>query len=129
MFPGRPAITPQIAMKPATLCFVFDPGFVRSAYVRLCVDSERSVSSLVLAQSLVEHLLVAFLHAALLHSVPPKVQYPRYRKKMQELGLLTDRDATDLTRLSELRNPLTRFRHFDDTNQLDRRGAEAKGLY
>src|SRR5438105_13416496 len=32
-------------MKPATLCFVFDPGFVRSAYVRLCVDSERSVSS------------------------------------------------------------------------------------
>ena len=45
VFPGRPAITPQIAMKPATLCFVFDPGFVRSAYVRLCVDSERSVSS------------------------------------------------------------------------------------
>jgi hypothetical protein len=32
-------------MKPATLCFVFDLGFVRSAYVRLCVDSERSVSS------------------------------------------------------------------------------------
>jgi hypothetical protein len=45
VFPGRPAITPQIAMKPATLCFGFDPGFVRSAYVRLCVDSERSVSS------------------------------------------------------------------------------------
>jgi hypothetical protein len=31
-------ITPQIAMKPATLCFVFDPGFVRFAYIRLCVD-------------------------------------------------------------------------------------------
>jgi hypothetical protein len=45
VFPGRPAITPQIAMKPATLCFVFDPGFVRSAYVRLCVDSERFVTS------------------------------------------------------------------------------------
>src|ERR1700730_8524162 len=44
-FPGRPAITPQIAMKPAILCFVFDPGFVRSAYVLLCLDSERSVSS------------------------------------------------------------------------------------
>jgi hypothetical protein len=50
VFPGRPAITPQIAMKPATLCFVFDPGFVRSAYVRLCVDSERSVSSGLLRQ-------------------------------------------------------------------------------
>jgi hypothetical protein len=45
VFPGRPAITPQIALKPATVCFVFDPDFVRSAYVRLCVDSERSVSS------------------------------------------------------------------------------------
>jgi hypothetical protein len=45
VFPGRPAITPQVAQKPATLCFVFDPGFVRSAYVRLFVDSERSVSS------------------------------------------------------------------------------------
>jgi hypothetical protein len=38
VFPGTPAINPQIAMKPATLWFVFDPGFVRSAYVRLCVD-------------------------------------------------------------------------------------------
>jgi hypothetical protein len=31
VFSGRPDITPQIAVKPATLCFVFDPGFVRSA--------------------------------------------------------------------------------------------------
>ena len=57
VFPGRPAITPQIAMKPATLCFVFDPGFVSSAYVRLCVDSERSVTSGLLGRHCRRHRL------------------------------------------------------------------------
>ena len=65
VFPGRPAITPQIAMKPATLCFVFDPGFVRSAYVPLCVDSERSVSSGRLVQAMPSaELLLGELMAA-----------------------------------------------------------------
>ena len=40
----------MIAQKPATLGLPFDPrlldpGFIRSAYVRLCADSERSVTS------------------------------------------------------------------------------------
>jgi hypothetical protein len=96
-------------------------GEARSSFV-----TGNFLATVMLCQSLVEHLLAAFLHAALLHTVPPKVQFRDTVKKCQELGLLTDRDATDLTRLSELRNPLTHFRHFDDTNQLDRRGADAK---
>jgi hypothetical protein len=63
VFPGRPAITPKIAMKPATLCFVFDPDFVRSAYVRLCVDSERSVSFGLYRKTIPHLAYVAYEHA------------------------------------------------------------------
>ena len=53
-------------------------GEARSSFV-----TGNFLATVMLCQSLVEHLLAAFLHAALLHSVPPKIHFPRYRKKMQ----------------------------------------------
>jgi hypothetical protein len=96
-------------------------GEARSSFV-----TGNFLATVMLCQSLVEHLLAAFLHAALLHSVPPKIHFRDTVKRCKELGLLTDQDVADLTRLSELRNPLTHFRHFEDTNRLDRRAVDAK---
>jgi len=45
VFPDRPANRLKDRQKPATPCLPSIPGFVRSAYVRLCVDSQRSVTS------------------------------------------------------------------------------------
>jgi len=46
---------PADRQKPATLCLPSISGFVCSAYVRLCVDSERSVTSGPIARDAAEH--------------------------------------------------------------------------
>lgn len=95
-------------------------GEARSSFV-----NGNFLATVVLCQSLAEHLLAALLNAALPDSVPNKVQFRDTLKKCKEHGLLTDQDIADLTRLSELRNPVTHFRHLDDTSHVARRAINA----
>jgi hypothetical protein len=102
---------------PAALAY----GEARSSFV-----NGNFLATIVLCQSLAEHLLAGFLHAALVQDVPRKVQFRDTLKICKERGMLTEQDVVDLTRLSELRNPVTHFRHLDDASHLERRAINAR---
>jgi hypothetical protein len=104
-----------------TMIFGGEPAAQAYAEARSSFVNGNFLATVVLCQSLAEHLLAAFLHSALLHSVPQKVQFRDTLKACKEHGLLMDQDIADLTRLSELRNPVTHFRHLDDTSHVLRR--------
>jgi hypothetical protein len=108
-----------------TMIFGGHPAALAHGEARSSFVNGNFLATVVLCQSLVEHLLAAFLHGSLLHSVPQKVQFRDTVKNCKEVDLLTDQDVADLTRLGELRNPVTHFRHLDDTSQLDRRAINA----
>ena len=104
-----------------TMIFGGIPAAIAYGEARSSFANGNFLATIVLCQSLVEHLLAAFLHSALLHSVPQKIQFRDTLKTCKDHGLLTDRDIADLTRLSELRNPVTHFRHLEETSHLMRR--------
>jgi hypothetical protein len=78
--------------------------------------------TILLCQGLVEHLLAAFLHSALLtEDVPERVTFRETLRRCREMNVISDQDLADLQNLIGLRNPLSHFRHMHDQSNLDRR--------
>lgn len=82
------------------------------------------VATVLLCQGLVEHLLAAYLHAALLmDDVPARVAFRETLRRCREKDVISDEDVADLEKLMGLRNPLSHFRHVHDDSNLDRRSS------
>ncbi|POR49336.1 hypothetical protein [Bosea psychrotolerans] len=79
------------------------------------------VATVLLCQSLTENLLAAFLEGGFTDRLPERVKFDETLRRCQAQGLLDDQDIADLKQLASLRNPLTHFRHIDDSHNLDRR--------
>jgi hypothetical protein len=81
-------------------------------------------ATVLMCQGLVEHLVGSFLQAAGSIDDFPKrkrVSFTETLRCCQERNVLSDRDATDLRRLMDLRNPLSHFRSINDPASLPRR--------
>jgi hypothetical protein len=79
-------------------------------------------ATILLCQGLVEHLLAAYLHAALLmDDVPERVAFRETLRRCREKDVISDEDVADLQKLMGLRNPLSHFRHVHDDSNLSRR--------
>ncbi|TRO86743.1 hypothetical protein FKB34_15940 [Glycocaulis profundi] len=80
------------------------------------------MATILLCQGLVEHLLAAYLHAGLMvDDIPDRIQFADTLRHCREREVISDEDVTDLRRMMALRNPLSHFRHLDDSSNLDRR--------
>jgi hypothetical protein len=80
------------------------------------------VATILLCQGLAEHLLAAYLQAGLLvDDIPERIQFADTLRGCRERDAISDQDVTDLRRMMDLRNPLSHFRHVDDSSNLDRR--------
>lgn len=85
------------------------------------------VATVLLCQSLAEHLLASFLHGGLLvDDLPDRVAFKETLKRCQDKGLILERDARDLSKLMALRNPLSHFRHVNDESSVDRRSLDGR---
>ncbi|KGB82805.1 hypothetical protein JT55_06045 [Rhodovulum sp. NI22] len=83
------------------------------------------MATILLCQGLVEHLLAAYLHAALLvDDIPDRIPFADTLRRCREREVISDEDVTDLRRMMALRNPLSQFRHVDDGSNLDRRSVD-----
>jgi hypothetical protein len=83
-------------------------------------------ATILLCQSLVENLLAAFLHDALLmDDLPPRIAFRDTLMRCQDRKLISVQDSSDLERLMSLRNPLSHFRTLGDGQNLDRRAIDA----
>ena len=79
-------------------------------------------ATVLLCQGLAEHLLASFLHAGLLiDNLSRRISFAETLRRCQEREVISERDATDLRRLMDLRNPLSHFRDLDDAANLSRR--------
>jgi hypothetical protein len=80
------------------------------------------IATVQLCQGVVEHVLAALLHGALLSSdLPPRITFSATIQRCLESGILDASNAAALRTLSELRNPLAHFRNLDDETHLSRR--------
>jgi len=79
-------------------------------------------ATVLIRQGLAEHLLGSFLHAAqLIDDFPKRVSFAETLRRRQERKVISNRDATDLRRLMDLRNLLSHFREINDPTSLSRR--------
>jgi hypothetical protein len=79
-------------------------------------------ATVLLCQGLAEHLLGSFLHGALLiDDFPKRVSFAETLGRCQECNVISERDAIDLRRLMDLRNPLSHFRDLNDPASLSGR--------
>lgn len=84
------------------------------------------VATILLCQGLVEHLLAAYLHAGLLiDNLPQRIKFADTLRRCRERDVVSNQDVADLRRMMDLRNPLSHFRHVDDSSNLDRRSIDA----
>jgi hypothetical protein len=80
------------------------------------------VATILLCQSLAEHLLAAHVALGISEkSLPSRIAFRETLQMCLENRVITQRDADDLERLMELRNPLSHFRNIDDPSSLSRR--------
>lgn len=80
------------------------------------------IATVLLCQGLAENLLASFLHGALLiDDLPKRISFAETLRHCEERKVISDRDATDLRRLMDLRNPLSHFRDLSDASNLSRR--------
>jgi HEPN domain-containing protein len=69
------------------------------------------IATVMLCQSLAEHLLAAYLSAALNgDELPNRTAFKETLKRCLAKGVLGREDATQLQRLMELRNPISHYR-------------------
>ncbi len=80
------------------------------------------VATVLLCQSLAEHLLAAHMSLGISdESLPDRITFRDTLVRCLENKVITQGDADDLLRLMELRNPLSHFRNIDDPSNLSRR--------
>lgn len=84
------------------------------------------LATVLLCQGLVEHLLAAHLHGALLvDNLPERVVFHDTLRYCREHNVISEQDGRDLRKLMDLRNPLSHFRHLHDESNLDRRSIDS----
>jgi uncharacterized protein (DUF2236 family) len=80
------------------------------------------VATVMLCQGLAEHVLAAHLTLGLDgEELPSRVSFNDTLNRCIARNVITQRDANDLRRLMNLRNPLTHYRSIDDPSNLSRR--------
>ena len=80
------------------------------------------VATVLLCQGLAEHILAAHLTLGLDgEELPDRVSFNDTLNRCVSRDVITPRDADDLRRLMNLRNPLTHYRSIDDPSNLSRR--------
>lgn len=80
------------------------------------------VATVMLCQGLAEHLLAAQLSLALSDkSLPARITFRETLERCLDKNVIIKRDADDLMRLMELRNPLSHSRNINDPSNLSRR--------
>jgi hypothetical protein len=85
------------------------------------------VATVMLCQSLAEHLLASYLSLGLnADEIPNRVAFKETLDRCLAKGILGKEDAADLRRLMELRNPLSHYRSIDDEHSLSRRVLETQ---
>jgi len=89
----------------------------RSSYVH-----GNFVATVLLSQALAEQMLAAMLTMGLdSEPIPPKIDFRKTLKRCRARDMISQRDADDLERLMEMRNPLSHHRLIDDPSNLSRR--------
>jgi uncharacterized protein (DUF2236 family) len=84
------------------------------------------VATVLLCQGLAEHMLAAHLTLGLdAEKLPDRVSFNETLQRCVSRDVITQRDADDLRRLMNLRNPLTHYRSIDDPSNLSRRVLDA----
>ena len=80
------------------------------------------IATVMLCQGLAEHMLAAQLRSGLSgQELPKRVTFQKTLELCVERNFIDSKDADDLHRLMELRNPLSHFREIDDPSNLSRR--------
>ena len=80
------------------------------------------VATVLLCQSLAEHLLAAQVTLGISEkSLSSRITFRETLQICLDNKVITQRDADDLERLMERRNPLSHFRNIDDPSNLSRR--------
>jgi hypothetical protein len=121
---------------------IFVPGghTTYNAYVeaRSSFVGGNFIATVLLCQALTENLLAAHLHidgiSRGIHEgrfvsdnhLPSKITLKDTVRRCRENGLLSEKDEADIWRLTELRNPLSHYRHHDDPQRLDRRAMDQR---
>lgn len=104
-----------------TMLFGGHPSSLAYGEARSSFVNGNYVATIMLCQSLMEHLLAAYLHGTLMLELKAKQKFGETLKECQSRGLLCDGDVHDLQRLGQLRNPLAHYRNINDADHLDRR--------
>lgn len=89
---------------------------------RSCFVHGNYVATVLLCQSLAEHMLAAHLSLTLGdEELPNRVAFHETLRRSIERNIVSIEDAEDLRRLMALRNPLAHFRNIRDPSNLSRR--------
>ena len=79
-------------------------------------------ATVLICQALAEHLLGSYVYAALpMSDFPKRASFAETLRRCQERNVISDKDAADLRRLMDLRNPLSHFRDVNDPGSIFRR--------
>lgn len=85
------------------------------------------VATVMLCQGLAEHMLAAHVATGLdAKPLPKRVRFDQTLDRCLEEGVISARDAEDLTRLMSLRNPLSHYQDVNDPTNLSRRALDAR---
>jgi hypothetical protein len=97
-------------------------GEARSSFI-----NGNFVSTVLLCQSMVEHLLASFLQGGLLiDDLPPRISFRETLKHCRDRRLISAEEEIELEKLMKLRNPLSHYRHVGDDSGLDRRSIDGR---
>jgi hypothetical protein len=104
-----------------TLIYGGTPAYSAFSEARSSFVQGNFMATVLLCQALAEHTLAALLNAVGFEKLPRKISFENTLSLCRRERMITEQDAVDLKRLSELRNPLTHFRDLSDPVHLDRR--------
>jgi hypothetical protein len=79
------------------------------------------IATVLLCQSLAEHLLAAHLNMFERDRLPGRIAFQETLKRCVAARIISSEDEGDLRHLMGLRNPLSHFRDINDPNSLSRR--------
>lgn len=97
------------------------PAFLGWEEARSSFVNGNFVATIMLCQSMMEHILASHLHGTLIGDVAEKQSLKDTVRLCEERGVIDGPTRSDLQRLADLRNPLAHFRHLSDVAHLDRK--------
>ena len=84
------------------------------------------IATVMLCQSLAEHMLAGQLVAFGRQGLPERVSFHETLSRCVAQGYVGETDAADLRRLMSLRNPLSHYRDINDSSNLSRRALNSR---